>query len=257
MTATEPTSPPPVMQRSHIALAGLLALIAGFVDAACFVGILQVFTAHVTGNIAALASAVVHDDGSSSLRITVLVAFGAGVASAWFARSATSLGEADTGWQRRVLQRLLGMEALWLVALVMVSTWLGPHVDTASPQARFVVALAGAAMGCQSAMNKLPTGLDHPSTVMTSNYTEWVLLALDTGFGLLRGHDREAVVDALGRFGRLTVPLMCFALGALAGAFGETRAGMDVMTLPLALLLFGLVWSVRGGRFPSRRQRSR
>lgn len=258
--ATHADPPQPATQRPDVALSGLLALIAGFVDAACFTGILEVFTAHVTGNIAALASTVARSNGTGALRVSALVAFGVGAASAWFARVAGPPAEAhvDFGRHRRLLQRLLAIEALWLVALVIAATWLGPHVDAATPRACIVIALAGAAMGCQSAMSKLPAGLDHPSTVMTSNYTEWVLLVLDASLALVRRcDDREPVIATFCRLGKLTMLLLCFALGALAGALGEARAGMEVMLLPLALLLFALVRSVRAPDAPSSRPSSR
>jgi uncharacterized membrane protein YoaK (UPF0700 family) len=42
-----------------------LSAVAGFADAACFLALSKVFTAHVTGNVAALASVLVTSDDTT------------------------------------------------------------------------------------------------------------------------------------------------------------------------------------------------
>ncbi|MEX3937174.1 DUF1275 family protein [Paraburkholderia phymatum] len=58
-----------VRQGGNVWRAKVLSAVAGFVDAACFLGLSQVFTAHVTGNLAALARALVIASNVVELRV--------------------------------------------------------------------------------------------------------------------------------------------------------------------------------------------
>lgn len=218
----------------------VLSAVAGFVDAACFLALSEVFTAHVTGNFAALASALVKPDVATLLRLAVIASFAIGAASAVVAAHGAGADERepDAGAAARVQRAVIGVEVVWLALVLVAYAVLPGPLDAAHPLVRFAVAsFAGAAMGCQSALSKLPRGaaLDAPTTVMTSNFTAWVM-ALATRLIVRRARrpgDRT--------LGPRSLQLALFLAGAAAGAFGVHRLGIGAMVLPLAVLLVILV----------------
>jgi len=207
-----------------------LSAVAGFVDAACFLALSQVFTAHVTGNFAALASAIVNPDETTGLRITVITAFGVGAACAVFAARAA---RADAGGApARVHRVVIRVELAWL-ALLLASHF----VLRDGFWARYAIALcAGAAMGCQTALSKLPgkSALGTPTTVMTSNFAAWIVALVEYD------KDDRALLQ-------LSLQLMLFVLGAAAGAVSEHRFGIVVVAAPFALLLAPAFAPLRNG----------
>ncbi|PTB17885.1 hypothetical protein C9I57_25500 [Trinickia symbiotica] len=210
----------------------VLSAVAGFVDAACFLALSKVFTAHVTGNLAALASALVKPDETTALRIAVIVAFaGGGVCAVIAARIITIDGRAAPMRARRAV---ILVEAAWLALLLASQAVLSDGT-----WARYAVALcAGAAMGCQSALSKLPGELSMgtPTTVMTSNFSAWTIALVER---MTRRHDRDRHDRTLVQ---LSLQLLLFVAGAAAGALGLHRFGIAVLGVPLALLL-GVVLS--------------
>ena len=190
-----------------------LSGVAGFVDAACFLGLSSVFTAHVTGNIAALASAFAKPSPETLLRLNVLFSFGAGVVLCCLA------ARRARPCVRRLV--LLQLEATPLALLVLVQP-----LFVGTPLMRVAVAtLAGAAMGCQAALNKTGAFARQPTTVMTSNFTHWVaLFVLPADPEQPPSERREAHL-------RLTCCLAAFcagaALGALLGNVPKTVEGWD------------------------------
>lgn len=216
----------------------LLAAVAGFVDAACFLGLNEVFTAHVTGNIAGLASSLFKPSPVALLRVEVLIAFAVGAVAA---RIITLGRKADPGM--RTLQCIVANEALWLALAVAAELLL---VDGVSK--RYAIAgCASAAMGCQSAASNLPSGIGLPTTVMTSNYTQWSISLLEAL--LARASGASQLNAAFARLVSMTVALLSFAGGAIAGAACEPAAGFVMLGVPLAALL---VWSALTALRPQR-----
>ena len=220
-------SRPPAASPSRaavLAASAVLAAIAGFVDAACLVGLFGVFTAHVTGNIATLSSELIHPTTGYTLRLEVLAAYAGG---AGLGRLATVRGRPSQATP--VLRRLLALEALWLLILLgAFATWGTPRDPDALTSQVFVFC-AGAAMGTQSAISQLSAVLDHSTTMMTGNFTQWAISGVD----LLR-RDRAVRRDAGWRFVLLSAVLLVFALGALTGALAQARFGLVVFVAPAA-----------------------
>jgi len=69
-------------------------------------------------------------------------------------------------------------------------------------------------MGAQSALSKLPQALSSPTTVMTSNYTQWAILLVD----VLAPRDAESSRTARVYLARMSLLLLAFVPGAFAGA---------------------------------------
>jgi uncharacterized membrane protein YoaK (UPF0700 family) len=120
----------------HVRLAGL-AVAAGCVDAACFLGLDQIFTANQTGNTVLLGIAIGRGDGDAVARAGLaVVAFVAGVLL-----GGAALRGAPRGWSRRLALVLVG-EALLLALLAVL--WRPAGTLPA-------IAVAAVAMGAQSA----------------------------------------------------------------------------------------------------------
>jgi len=229
-----------------MAMLAALSAVAGFVDAACFLALSQVFTAHVTGNFAALASALVKLDAATGLRLAVIVSFAGGAISAVFVAHAVGGYErevtATATAPARVRRAVMHAEATWLLFVLVAHAALPGPLDPSHALARYAVAIfAGAAMGCQSALSRLPgdAALGAPTTVMTSNFSGW---AMALGQRLLRlphdwHHPRDPHDPHDHTLTRLSLQLGLFILGAAAGASGEHRFGVAVLAAPLAGLL--------------------
>lgn len=205
-----------------------LSAVAGFVDAACYLALSQVFTAHVTGNFAALASAIVSPDAATGLRIAVIAAFAVGAASAVYTARAASCGRADA--RAHVHRTVIRVESIWLALLLVSHLALRDGLA-----ARYAIALcAGAAMGCQTALSKLPgkTALGTPTTVMTSNFAAWVVALVEWTTPRDEARDNG---DRMLR--QLSLQLLLFVAGAAAGAVGLHLAGIGVVLVPLVLLM--------------------
>ncbi len=204
----------------------VLSAVAGFVDAACFLALSKVFTAHVTGNLAALASALVKPDETTGLRIAVIVAFvGGGLCAVYAARTVTIDGRDAPMRARRAV---IVVEAACLALLLVSQAVLSDEA-----WARYAVALcAGAAMGCQSALSKLPgeVGMGTPTTVMTSNLSAWTIALVEH----MTRHERDRRDRTLVQ---LSLQLLLFVAGAAAGALSLHWFGIVVLGVPLALLV--------------------
>lgn len=198
-------------------LPGILALVAGFVDAACFRGLSEVFTAHVTGNFAALAVAIVGPSSAVLLRVVVIAAFGGG------AMIASLLTRRLTAFEP-VMRRALLVELVMLAAVLVAHFALG-----GLPSEKLWIALfAAAAMGAQSALSKLAQGLPSPTTVMTSNYTHWAISLVN----VLAPLDVESARAARAHLAQMSLLLLAFVPGAFAGAYGEARFGFWALCAP-------------------------
>jgi uncharacterized membrane protein YoaK (UPF0700 family) len=206
-------------------LPGILALVAGFVDAACFRGLSEVFTAHVTGNFAALAVAIVGPRSAVLLRVVVIAAFGVGAIIAGL-----------------LTQRLTAFEPIirrsLLVELAMLAAVLAAHVAFGGlpSEKPWVAIFAAAAMGAQSALSKIPQGLSSPTTVMTSNYTQWAISLVN----VLAPLDAESGRAARAHLARMSMLLLAFVPGAFAGAYGEARFGFWALWAPFFVVACAL-----------------
>jgi uncharacterized membrane protein YoaK (UPF0700 family) len=157
--------PEPVISRRAIAL---LAVAAGFVDAACFIGLFGVFTAHVTGNMAMLASDLVRPLKGADLRAEVIFAFICGVVGARLALPRRQ----NVADQQRFLRRALLIEVSWLCLLLLALLLLGRPTSAPNVAAYAITFCAGAAMGTQSGLSRLTESIGLATSVMSSNLTQ-------------------------------------------------------------------------------------
>lgn len=205
-----------------------LAFVAGYVDTLGFVALFGLFTAHVTGNFVLIGIALAQSTGSVLLKLLVFPAFIAAVV----ATRLLVLALERRGRAR--LRPLLVLQALMLAGCALCGWWGAPFASDAAPPALAAGILGAAAMGVQNAAARLVLPTLTPTTVMTGNVTQLVIDSVD----LLRG---AADATAKARARRFVGPIVAFAAGAIAGAFGYVQLGFAVLLLPVALLL-GLAW---------------
>jgi uncharacterized membrane protein YoaK (UPF0700 family) len=236
--------PPPVERRvseepaiepqalgSELFGAALLSAVAGYVDAAGFLALFGMFTAHVTGDLVAAGAVVAERTRFGVLaRLAMIPVFMLSVAAtALFARSI----------RRRGHRPLVALLALMTVALlVFCATGVALHRFANTPDA-WAVALTGAtgivAMGIQNTLMRDALSGLCPTTVMTGNLTQFTIdlveLVMSRSDGDVRrvARLRAATRKRLLKFG---APVTGFIVGALLGGFLTNAWGLSSIALP-------------------------
>lgn len=202
-----------------------LAFTAGFVDAAAFIALAGLFTAHVTGNFVLIGAELVSTSTGVIAKILALPAFVLAVMATRLVALALE--------RRRLapLRYLLGIEAVVLASFGTSGLALAPFTSPDSLPAVFVSMLGVSAMGIQNAIGRLSLGHLAATTVMTVNVTQTVLDATDLWTGT-SGPDNPARA----RLRRMLPAVFAFALGALAGAFGVAAWSFWCLSVPVVVL---------------------
>ncbi|MFF7161964.1 YoaK family protein [Streptomyces sp. NPDC008086] len=223
MSAPVPVS---VAARSDPLPKALIALTAvtGIVDAVAFLGLGQVFTAFMTGNILFLGFAVAGGEGLTPPgSLTALAGFGVG------AVAGSRLGAATAARPRRWLMASATLAAALLVAAALTAIGLETVRGGLAPRHYAVIALTALAMGVRSAtMWRLGAGLN--TTLVTGTLVTWIRKSAMGGgtpdtsqasrvAALVAVFVGAAVGTLLLRAG-LTVALSVAAAGVLAGIGG-------------------------------------
>jgi uncharacterized membrane protein YoaK (UPF0700 family) len=152
---------------------GLLTLVTGLVDAACYLGLGQVFTANQTGNAVLLAFGAAGAEGLPILGPTVsLLVFLAGAAAGgWLATR--RVGPAGTPMSAEARQRwftlALAIELVMVTAAGVVA--IGLPVDGGGARRYLVIALLAGALGLQNATVRRLAVPDITTTVLTMTLT--------------------------------------------------------------------------------------
>lgn len=199
----------------------VLTAVTGIVDAVAFLGLGQIFTAFMTGNILFLGFAVAGGEGLTPLgSITALAAFAAG------AVAGSRLGVATADRPRRWLLTSATIASALLVSAALTAIGLETVRADLAPRHHAVIALTALAMGVRSAtMWRLGAGLN--TTLVTGTLVTWIRRsALGGGTpdaaqpyrlaALVAVFAGAAIGTLLLRAG-LTVALSVAAAGVLAG----------------------------------------
>jgi uncharacterized membrane protein YoaK (UPF0700 family) len=185
---------------------GLLTLVTGLVDAACYLGLGRVFTANMTGNVVLLAFGAAGTQGLPVLGPTVsLVVFLVGAAGGgWLA--ARLVGPATTPVSASARRRWLGITLLIELGLVITAgvAAIGLPIDGGGGRRYVVIALLAAALGLQNATVRRLAVPDLTTTVLTMTLT-----GLAADFHLAGRNPRV---------GRRLAAVGLMAAGALVGA---------------------------------------
>jgi uncharacterized membrane protein YoaK (UPF0700 family) len=204
---------------------GLLTLVTGLVDAACYLGLGRVFTANMTGNVVLLAFGATGAQGLPVLAPTVsLVVFLVGAAAG--GRLARSLvGPAGAEVPAAVRRRWVTIVLLLELGLVAVAGAVAVGLPVGGGGARryVVIGLLAAGLGLQNATVRRLAVPDMTTTVLTLTLTG---LAADSW--VAGGHSPRA--------GRRVAAVGLMAAGALVGAL-LLRVDVALPVLAAALLI--------------------
>lgn len=218
----------PLRPDTDILIGVSLAFVAGFVDAAAFIALTGLFTAHVTGNFVLIGAELVSTSSGVLAKLLALPVFILAVAvTRLFALALERRGSAP-------FRPLLALEAGILIAFAVAGIALSPLGSPDGARAIGVGMLGVAAMGIQNGIGRLAIGHLAATTVMTVNVTQAVIDLTDR----LCGTPTTAQVAA--RLRRTLSAVLAFALGALSGAFGIAALSFWCMLAP-ALVLIGLL----------------
>ena len=203
-----------------------LAFVAGFVDAAAFIALTGLFTAHVTGNFVLIGAELVASSTGVLAKLLALPVFMGAVAGARILALFLERRDADP------LPWLLAAEAGLLAGFGLCGTLWSPLIAPDGVPALIVGMLAVAAMGVQNAIGRLSLGHLAPTTVMTVSVSQAVIDATDLA---LRISGNPAQTRA--RLLRVLPAIAAFAAGALFGAFGIAYLAFGCIALPIAILI--------------------
>jgi len=201
--------------RMHLGLMLALTFATGIVDALCYLGLDQVFTANMTGNVLLLGMAV-GEGGDLTLLGPVLALVGFVVGGALVGRV---LKDSHEPWST-LSTGLLSLVAIVVLAVGVVLLVTGGEPHRAVRLA--VTAALGVAMGTQAAAARFVAVKDVTTIVVTGTITA---LAIDSPLG--NGRQRSA--------GRRSAAVVLLVAGAALGALLLT------WHLATALLLAGLL----------------
>jgi len=215
--------------RSLTACILALAVAAGFVDAASYLGLGKIFTANMTGNTVLLGVAVATGSGSDAARaVTALGGFTLGVGLAVLV-----LGRLKGTWPHNSAAALL-LEVAALVALLTLWTVVGVG------SLRFpLIALSAISMGVQSAIVRAAETGGVATTYVTGTLTGAVARLVQRAAGTASEHSPGPQLPG--------AVWVIYALGALGGAVSEHALAGAVIAVPLAIVCVITAAALAGG----------
>lgn len=201
----------------------LLSVIAGMVDVIGFLR-LDLFTAHVTGDIVVIGALLVRHDRVSPAQILAVPVFMLAVAATWL--FAKVLGKHGSD----LLRPLLVIQFLLITCVSIFSGITRPSVDPHGIMATIAAMIAVTAMGCQFALLRLALPVAPSTAVMTGNLTNAVL-----GLVNLSARDRPLLLTDPGKITAALRLLAGFLLGCVLATIAVMHLGDWAWSLPAAL----------------------
>ena len=218
----------------------LLSLNAGYVDAAGFLALQGLFTAHVTGNFVTLGASIALGTSGAVAKVLALPVFCVVVI-------ATRLvGSLLSSRSRSALETLLAIKVLLLIAGAALAIRLGPFHDGDSWQAILTGMVLVAAMAIQNAVHRIHLASVPPSTLMTGTTTQIMIDLADLIYA-----DPAMQAHAGSKLGLMSVNVLVFALGCGAAALLFLKCGVWCFVWPPLLAALVLVLRLIGRNEPS------
>jgi uncharacterized membrane protein YoaK (UPF0700 family) len=221
-----PARPTPVTRGLRCAPgdASLLSFVAAFVDSCGFVGLFQLFTAHVTGNFVLMGAALVNRQGEVWAKLLAFPVFILAVAAT------VVVADALQHRGRSRVGPLLWAEAALLATAAGLPFLVGPPSEADELRTLALGMTMVLAMGLQNALMRLDLAALPPTTVMTGNVTQVTIdvVTLWRKDGAQREIARE-------RMRRTAGPVVAFLFGAAGGAGGYAAVGFTSLLVPAAV----------------------
>ena len=215
------------MSKQTPLLALLMSLNAGFVDAAGFLALQGLFTAHVTGNFVTLGAAIVFGTSGVLAKLLALPVFCVVViVTRIFSFCLPAVG-------LPIFRSMLAIKTLLLAVGGAAAIYFGPFAQGDSWQAIATGMILVAAMATQNAAHRIHMGTDPPSTLMTGTTTQIMIDVAD----VLRRAPVSVLSVAKPRLGKMSANVAAFALGCAAGACLYAKFGTWCFVLPPLIAL--------------------
>jgi len=224
-------APPPA--RATLPL--LLSLNAGYVDAAGFLALQGLFTAHVTGNFVTLGAALALGTSGVFAKLLALPVFCAVVIAARL------LGTLLANRAAAAFEILTGLKVLLLAVGAVLAIHFGPFHDGDSIQAVVTGMVLVAAMAIQNAVHRVHLSSAPPSTLMTGTTTQ-VMLDLADRIYPRKGLEPQPPARLI----QMSTNIIVFAIGCGAAALLFTRIGVWCFVVPPVLAALSLIVRVAG-----------
>jgi uncharacterized membrane protein YoaK (UPF0700 family) len=215
------------LRPSDLALPFLLSLIAGSTDIIGFLGLNGLFTAHITGNLVALAAHVVAGDPAIlSYLLSVPVFMLVLLLTRLFAGYLAHRGIAT-------LQPLLLLQSIFLIGFLVLGLSSRALLQSQAGLGIAAGMCGVTAMAVQTALVQIALTNVPSTAVMTTNITQFMLAV-----GEIVVADSEAVTaQARARVIKIAPVIVGFCLGCVLGGAGESAHGLWSLALPTGLAL--------------------
>ncbi len=215
-----------------LSIPDLLTFNGGYVDAAGFLALQGLFTAHVTGNFVTLGAGLVHGSSGIVAKLLALPVFCLVVALARCVYTARTVVE-----ERAPHGLILLKLALFVAAAAMALLW-GPFERGDSAIAIVTGMTLVAAMAIQNVVHRVYYAKAPPTTLMTGSTTQVMLDIAD----LLRGNQPpEALIAVRARCIKLARAVVIFAIGCAIAALLYAKFDCKVFLLPPVIVALGFL----------------
>ncbi len=226
------------MQARRARLAVLMAWAAGGVDAIGYLALAHLFTAHMSGNSAAMGAHLGRAEWAEALRRSLpILPFLAGI----LVGAAATEAVCRAGFRSPFSIALLAEAGLLLAFLASGSTLRkmnAPQPRSIGEYALFV-ALPSLAMGLQNATLRRVGGKTVRTTYVTGTLTDMCEELVAWGFwrrDARAGVPQKGPPPSLARIGLLAGIWVAFIVGGVAGGFAFKQWYLNALALPLAAL---------------------
>jgi uncharacterized membrane protein YoaK (UPF0700 family) len=210
-----------IPRRAPAVLPLLLSLNAGYVDAAGYLALQGVFTAHVTGNFVTLGASLALGTSGAIAKLLALPVFCALI----FATRLLDSALIQRNWP--ALDVLLAIKVLVLACGAALAIHFGPFRNADSWQAVVSAMVLVSAMAMQNALHRVHLGTTPPSTIMTGTTTQ---VMIDLADRIHRRAASESQPPA--RLAQMATSVLIFATGCAAAAFLYSRVGVMCFVVP-------------------------
>jgi uncharacterized membrane protein YoaK (UPF0700 family) len=199
-----------------------LSFNGGYVDAAGYIALQGLFTAHVTGNFVTIGSALVFGTSGVIAKLLALPMFCAVII---ITRLASILLPRE---QRSALHTILTVKLVLLILGAYLAIRFGPFVNGDAWPSILTGMTLVSAMAIQNAVHRIHLGATPPTTLMTGTTTQLMIDIADAIHGL----SPDTRIATLSRLRRMGMAMIAFAVGAAAAAFFFSRLGTWCFVVP-------------------------
>ena len=203
----------------------LLSLNAGFVDAAGFLALQGLFTAHVTGNFVTLGASLVLGTTGAVAKLLALPVFCVVVALTRL------LSSALLRMKRPALKIVLSLKVVLLVAGAVLAIRLGPFHNGDAWQAVVTGMVLVSAMAIQNAAHRIHLASAPPSTLMTGTTTQIMIDLAD----MMQPPRPDSTTRPTARLLGMAVNIAMFAIGCASAALLYAHVGVWCFVVPPVL----------------------